>query len=79
MPVILTVTIKNGDPVPMGWKLVRNLRGRSIYTYYSETHMPLTSGLHVQSKAEAMDIENTIISSADDELTHLLGKMNITL
>lgn len=82
MPIIVTITMNSGVLVPEGWRLVRSLRGRSVYTYYSEedTEMRAVAGysqLRVKTRAAAEAIERELTDSSDEELVGLLTKLNI--
>ena len=77
MPAVVTMTFHAGVLVPDGWRLVRSLRGRAVYTYYSEVDVDMAGAVYVPSPAGAASVVQLIRDSTEEELIGLLTTLNV--
>ena len=73
------MTFDSGVLPPDGWKLVRRLRGRAVYSYYSDVDATMTDGVvyTVSGHDEARLLENRLIAATDAELTQIFGRFGL--
>lgn len=79
MPLVITMTFRDGVLPPADWKAVRRLRGRTVYSYYSVADVTMTDGLvhRVSGPDEATLLENRLNAATDDELARIFGSFGL--
>ena len=75
MPLVITMTFRDGVLPPDGWKFVRSLRGRTVYSYYSDVDVTMTDGVvhRVSGPDEATVLEKRLNAATEDELVRIFG------
>jgi len=77
MPAVVPMTFRAGVLVPDGWRLVRSLRGRAIYAYYSEADVTMVGAIYVPSATLGAAVVQRMVDSTEEELVGLLNAMNV--
>jgi hypothetical protein len=79
MPLVITMTFRDGVLPPADWKPVRRLRGRTVYSYYSDADVTMTDGVvyTVSGHDEARLLENRLNAATDDELNRMFGRFGL--
>lgn len=80
MPLVLYKTVRNGEDVPPGWSLVRQLRGRGVYARYEKSDvvgLDAEVAAVVLSEKEANQLISRLCVAEENELINLLGLMKI--